>query len=202
MTPLITSYRTVKNRSEGVYKEKGSKFLGYLFPLANENNIKAVLEIIKSEHPKARHHCYAYRKGHESIIERANDDGEPAGSAGLPILNQLKSKELTNSILIVVRYFGGTKLGVSGLIQAYKQASIEAIQHAIIITKELSEVFVIMTEYSHVNEIYKLTEKFDGKILSQKYNEQSILEVDIPLRHNFSFLKSVKENSSLQLIAN
>ncbi len=131
------------SKSEGLYKEKGSKFIAYLFPVVSDENIKNRMQEVRAEHSKARHHCYAYRLGPNGDIERANDDGEPSGSAGLPILNQIKSEELTNTLVIVVRYFGGTKLGVSGLIRAYKEATKMAasqIRKSKYIEKEFVEV--------------------------------------------------------------
>src|SRR5690606_13293262 len=118
-------------------KEKGSKFIGFAYPINNEEELKNILEKIRAEHPKATHHCYAYRMGLSGENYRANDDGEPSGSAGLPIYNQLLANEITNVIVIVVRYYGGTKLGVSGLVKMYKESAKMTLEEANTIIKEL-----------------------------------------------------------------
>ena len=124
---MTDEFKTPKAPSEGLFKDKGSKFFGYIFPIKNENEVKAHLENLKSLHPKARHHCFAYKLGIDENNFRANDDGEPSGTAGKPILNTLHSFELTDALAVVVRYFGGTLLGVPGLINAYKEATKEGL---------------------------------------------------------------------------
>ena len=131
------SFKTIKSPLENILlKEKGSKFIGFAFPVNNEAEIQAALEKVRTEHPKATHHCYAFRLGIEGENYRANDDGEPSGSAGLPIYNQLLANELTHILLIVVRYYGGTKLGVSGLVKTYKESAKLTLEESEIITKE------------------------------------------------------------------
>ena len=127
----MTSFNTIERTSEGIYKEKGSKFMAYLFPVETEDRVKAILEDVRSEHPKSRHVCYAFRLGKEGELERTGDAGEPNGSAGLPILNTIHSADLTNVLLVVVRYFGGTKLGLSGLANAYKEAARDAVANSL-----------------------------------------------------------------------
>ncbi|HOI47993.1 MAG TPA: YigZ family protein, partial [Prolixibacteraceae bacterium] len=129
------TYKTVSAPSEGLFKDKGSRFISYLYPVTTEEEIKEIIQQVKKAHHSARHHCYAWRLGRENIRFRANDDGEPSSTAGKPILGQLTSFELTNVLLVVVRYFGGTLLGTSGLINAYREAASEAIRNALVETR-------------------------------------------------------------------
>lgn len=141
---------TVKSESKGEYKSLNSKFIGILMPFEDKSKLKSIIDNLSKEHPKACHICYAYRIGYQVIEERANDDGEPSGTAGKPILNSLLSNQLSNVLLLVVRYYGGTKLGVPGLIEAYKEAAISAINAANIIIEEemkLIELTVNQKEY-------------------------------------------------------
>ena len=140
---MVEAYKTLSKKGEGVYKEKGSKFLAFAYHVENDEAIRDVLEDIKKVYFDARHHCYAYVLGPERKVFRANDDGEPNHSAGDPILGQINSKELTNTLVVVVRYFGGTKLGVSGLITAYRTAAEEALDAAQITTIEIKERAII-----------------------------------------------------------
>ncbi|MDX9797522.1 MAG: YigZ family protein, partial [Bacteroidales bacterium] len=135
------TYLTIEDRAEGVYKEKGSKFISLAFPITTQEEIKEIVKDIKKEYFDAHHHCYAYILGHDKSVFRMNDDGEPSSTAGKPIYGQLLSRDLTNVLVVVVRYFGGTKLGVSGLIQAYKQASIDVLDNAKIIERTIDEVY-------------------------------------------------------------
>jgi uncharacterized YigZ family protein len=129
------TYRTINRPSEGIFRDKGSKFIAYAYPFKSEEHLKELINDLKNQHPKARHYCYAYRLSTDRAVYRINDDGEPSGTAGRPMLNTLLSKDLTNILMVVVRYFGGTLLGVPGLINAYKSAAEDAIQQAIIIQK-------------------------------------------------------------------
>lgn len=185
-------YNTLKNSvSEILIKEKGSKFIGVAFPLSNDADLKKKLEKIRAEHPKATHHCYAFRLGLNGENYRANDDGEPSGSAGLPIYNQLLAHDITNVLLIVVRYYGGTKLGVSGLVKAYKECAKETIEAAEIITKELETQIQISFSFEKQNQIFTLLNKFDAKI-------QDFLS-DEDCRISATVRSSAKENISEQL---
>jgi uncharacterized YigZ family protein len=149
-------YKTIKEKSEGLFKDKGSKFFAYAFPVETEEEIKEILTQIKKEHHSARHHCYAWRLGTEEITFRANDDGEPSSTAGKPILGQLLSFELTNTLIIVVRYFGGTLLGTSGLINAYRTAAAEAINNAKIEIRIIEEKFSLKFTYKEMNEVMQI----------------------------------------------
>lgn len=173
------SYLTIEQESEGFYKEKGSKFLAFAYPVASEDEIKARLEELRKEYYDARHHCYAYIYGHEGEHFRANDDGEPGHSAGDPILGQIKSRELTNTLVVVIRYFGGTKLGVSGLIGAYKTAAAEALDANEIVRKEISQRFRFAFPYEEMNTVMKLVKDLNLNILDQGYDQQCTLDVEV-----------------------
>ncbi|MGA9212743.1 IMPACT family protein [Kaistella sp.] len=186
------SYKTIKSPIENILlKEKGSKFIGFAFPVNNELELKISLEKIRTEHPKATHHCYAFRLGMNGENYRANDDGEPNGSAGLPIYNQLLAHEITNILLIVVRYYGGTKLGVSGLVKAYKESAKLTLNETEIITKELESDLEIEFNFNQQNQIFTLLNKFDGKILDFLTDEKCKIIAKIKT--------SQKENISEQL---
>tara|TARA_R110002049_G_scaffold29412_2_gene99887 strand:+ start:273 stop:908 length:636 start_codon:yes stop_codon:yes gene_type:complete len=165
------TYFTISDPTEGLYKDKGSKFLAYAFPVANEDDIKERLEELRKKHYDARHHCYAWILGMDAENFRANDDGEPNHSAGDPILNQIRSFELSDVLVVVVRYFGGTKLGVSGLIQAYKEATREALQIAekreVVLKTKLSFHF----EYEAMNEVMRIVKDLDLEVLEQDFRQ-------------------------------
>lgn len=159
-------FKTIESPIKDVLlKEKGSKFLGYAFPVNSENELKNALNEIWEQHPKATHHCYAFRLGLNGENYRANDDGEPSGSAGLPIYNQLLSNDLTNILLVVVRYYGGTKLGVSGLVKTYKESAKLTLEEAVFVTRELETELEVRFQFSQQNIIFTLLNKFDAKIL-------------------------------------
>jgi uncharacterized YigZ family protein len=172
-------YKTISARAEGLYKEKGSKFLGYALPVSTEEQIKSALAGIIKEHHSARHHCYAYRLNPRGIYERANDDGEPRNSAGFPILGQLKSLQLVNVLVVVVRYFGGTKLGVPGLIQAYKMAAKETLNNAAVVKREIRAAFEIRFQYPLMNDVMRVLKQFDANILGQEMNLDVTMKLEI-----------------------
>lgn len=189
---MVHEYKTIENPVENILlKEKGSKFIGFAFPVNNETELKNSLEKIKTEHPKATHHCYAFRIGLTGENYRANDDGEPSGSAGLPIYNQILANEITNILVISVRYYGGTKLGVSGLVKAYKESAKITLEEAKIITKELETEIEIQFNFNQQNVIFTLLSKFDAKVLNFDANENCIL--------NASLKTAQKENISDKL---
>lgn len=158
------TYHTISSRTTGLYKEKGSKFIAFAIPVKDENEVKNELEQIRKDYYDARHHCYAYVIGFDKSAWRANDDGEPSGTAGRPIYGQLQSKDLTNVLIVVVRYFGGIKLGVSGLINAYKSAAADALDQADIIEKTVDEIYELKFNYDAMNDIMKIV-KDDGLLL-------------------------------------
>lgn len=165
----IDSYKTIIQASkEGLFKDKGSKFYGYAFPVTNEEEIKEKIELLKKQHYNARHWCYAWQLGKKYDHYRANDDGEPSNSAGMPIYGQLQSFNVTNVLVVVVRYFGGTKLGVGGLIKAYKNGAKLALENSIIIHKTIDEVFLIKFEYPEMNTIMRIIKDENISIINQK----------------------------------
>lgn len=163
------TYRTISQPSEAVlFKEKNSKFFGYAFPVLNEEQIKDYLEQVKKEHFSARHWCYAYQLGTEKISFRANDDGEPNNSAGMPIYGQIQSFEVTNILIVVVRYFGGVKLGVGGLISAYRTTAQMTLESAGIIEKTIDVSFKLTFDYKNMNKVMRIIKEKNLEIISQK----------------------------------
>lgn len=197
------SFQTIKFPVENILlKEKGSKFIGFAFPVNNVEELKNALEKIREEHPKATHHCYAFRLGMNGENYRANDDGEPNGSAGLPIYNQLLANNLTNILLIVVRYYGGTKLGVSGLVKTYKESAKLTLDEAEIITKELESDLEIEFDFHQQNVIFTLLNKFDGKIQDFLTDEKCkiIAKIKTSQKENISEQLSEMQNISFKFI--
>ncbi len=166
---MPNSYQTIAKSTEGICKDRGSKFLAYAYPISRVEDVKPLLEDLKAQHPSSRHVCYAYQLGIDGADYRANDDGEPNGSAGLPILNQIKSKEITNTLVAVVRYFGGTKLGVSGLINAYKEAAKEALDVAKIVTKIPKKTVSIQFSHAQIGDIERAIRQNGWKIKNQEF---------------------------------
>ncbi len=173
-------YKVIKSASEGIYKEKGSKFLSFAIPVSSEEEIREILEQYRKEYFDARHVCYAWMLGEERSEFRANDDGEPSGTAGRPILGQINSFELTNILIIVVRYFGGTLLGTGGLVTAYKEAAAEAILNAEIVEKRIKIALPIHFPYELMSEVQRLIKEFDLKISSQKFEVACDITFAIP----------------------
>jgi uncharacterized YigZ family protein len=165
------SYYTIEKDAEGIFKDRGSKFLAFAFPVSGENEIKTHLSALKKEHPSARHHCYAWRLGADKQAFRANDDGEPSNTGGKPILGQIQANDLTDVLIVVVRYFGGTLLGVSGLINAYKNAAADAIINCRIEEKFILFEFKIEFSFDDMNPVMKTLKDNECKIISQNYEE-------------------------------
>lgn len=153
---MSDTYKTIAESSTGLFKDKGSKFIAYAYPVFTEDEIKQHIDVLKKEHHGARHHCYAYMLGAEKSKFRANDDGEPSNSAGKPILGQLQSNDLTNVLIVVVRYFGGTLLGVGGLINAYRNAAADVIENAQIIEAIVEDRITIEYQYAAMNDVMKI----------------------------------------------
>ena len=171
-------YKTIDFPSEEVLlKEKNSKFFGYAIPVTSEEDVKENLERLRKEHFSARHLCYAYQIGTEKIQYRANDDGEPNNSAGMPIYGQIQSFEVTNVLVVVVRYFGGVKLGVGGLISAYKTAAQMALENATIIEKTIDKHFIISFGYAHMNKVMRIIKEKNLQIVSQKMEMDCEIEI-------------------------
>ena len=179
MSTSVDTYRTIKTPSEGIFRDKGSKFIAYAFPFSEEGQLKMILNETKALHPKARHHCWAYRLSPDRAVYRINDDGEPSGTAGRPILNVMLSLELTNVIVVVVRYFGGTLLGVPGLIHAYKSATQEALGDAQVVEKTLDDVYSIDFDYLQMNEVMRIIKEYELEILSQEFDNRCQITLSI-----------------------
>jgi len=177
----LVSYNTILKISRAEYSDKGSRFIAIIFPISNIEDFKLVLNDIKLEHPKAVHHCFAYRIGTDKNNFRSNDDGEPSGSAGKPILGQIHSYELSNVAIIVVRYFGGVLLGVPGLINAYKTSAKLAIESSKIVSVSIEENFLIETNYENVNTILQWVKRFSLKIISKELDFNCKIVIAIPI---------------------
>jgi uncharacterized YigZ family protein len=173
------SYRTIKTGARGVYKEKGSKFIAISRHINNEDEFRFFLDEIKKEFYDARHHCYAWRFGLEEDRYRSNDDGEPSGSAGKPILNQILSNELFNTAVIVVRYFGGTKLGVSGLINAYKTSTREALEQSLKVKRFIYNELELRFKYPRLNDVMRIVKEENISITKQIFEMECLLRVKV-----------------------
>ncbi len=186
------SFRTVQSYSEGLYKESGSKFLAFACPVSSEDDVKSGIDELKKKYFDATHHCFAWVLGADKARFRAVDDGEPNHSAGDPILGQIRSRDLTNVLVVVVRYFGGTKLGVGGLVQAYKHAAEDALNHATIIEVDVTENFLFRYPYDETSEVMRLVKEFDIKILQQEYQEDCLLQVQVKRINKDSLLSKIE----------
>ncbi|MBE0663303.1 MAG: YigZ family protein [Bacteroidales bacterium] len=182
------TYRTIGGVSSGIYKEKGSKFLAFAEPAANENEAKAILEKYRKQYHDARHHCFAWAIGPARESQRMNDDGEPSGTAGRPIFGQILSFDLTDVIVVVVRYFGGTKLGVGGLINAYKSATKDAFDMAEILTRTINEFYEIVFPYTATNEVMRVVKEKNLEIIESSYTD--ICRIVISVRKKNAILAS------------
>jgi len=179
------SYRTIAKPSEGSYKEKGSKFLAFAYPVKTEDEIKEIQKELRKKYYDARHHVYAFRLGVEKENYRASDDGEPANSSGPPVLGQIRSFDLTDILIVVIRYFGGTKLGVPGLINAYKTAAADALEHAEIIEKTDDAIIDVFFEYPQMNDVMRIAKEEEINQLEHDFQASC--------RLRFSIRKSLKE---------
>lgn len=175
------TYRIIKKEGEGFYKEKGSKFIARAFYVEDEEAVKEKLELLRKEFYDARHHCYAYVLGLRQELSRANDDGEPGHSAGDPILGQIRSFSLTNTLVVVVRYFGGTKLGVSGLITAYKTSAADALQNSETEEKDIVVRLTLKYPYDSTNQVMRLVADHELNVLSQEYLEDCTMTVSVKI---------------------
>jgi uncharacterized YigZ family protein len=181
-------YNTIKREGKSVFKDRGSKFLGFSFPVESQEEVNDILQVLRKEYHDARHHCYAWKLGQTENQWRANDDGEPSNSAGKPILQQINSRELTNVLVVVIRYFGGILLGVGGLINAYKTAASDALDEAGLIQKFINEKFQIIFDYAHTNEVMKIL------------NDAGVIFLQQSFEGKCDFLVSVRESQSSSLI--
>lgn len=192
-------FSTLGEVSEGIYKEKGSKFIGRAIPVEDEASIKEKLEEIRKAHHGARHHCFAYILGPEQQDFRINDDGEPSGTAGRPIFNQIVSKGLTDVLVVVSRYFGGTKLGASGLVNAYKTAAREALGNGKILRRSIQEVYELTYDYPETNEVMKILDDFQVRIIEQEFLADCRAIIGLRKKLARDFEKTIEKNKKLKI---
>lgn len=195
---ITDTYLTLESLSEGLYKEKGSKFIGYAVPCFSEQEAREFLQEWRKSHHQSRHVCYAYRFGLKKDVFRANDDGEPSNSAGAPILGQIQSFDLTNVLIGVVRYFGGTKLGVGGLIQAYRTAAREAVLNGNIIEKQVFENIQISFSYAEMPEVMSFIKQNQLSITKQDFGETCRLEAALPLDKSDFLQQALTNNKQIK----
>ena len=188
----VFSFHTIEGSSEGNYKEMGSKFLAFAYPVDSEDEVKIKIEGVKKKYFDARHHCFAWILGEDKSRYRAFDDGEPNHSAGDPILGQIKSKNLTNVLIVVVRYFGGVKLGVGGLIQAYKTAAEDALNSAIIVEREVTHAMTLHYSYESTTDVMRLVKEFELIISRQEFLEECVLYAEVKRKFFESFVTKTK----------
>lgn len=186
-------YKSISALSTGIFKDNGSKFLAFAYPVTSEEEIKPIIQQLKKEYFDARHHCYAYRLGHTGSVWRINDDGEPSSTAGRPIYGQILSAGLSDILVVVVRYFGGIKLGVPGLIRAYKTSTADAIANATIIEKIAIEPFRIIFDYLQMNAIMKRLKEMNLTPTQQQFDLNCSLRVDVRLNAITSFTESFEK---------
>jgi uncharacterized YigZ family protein len=193
----LFSYKTIAFASEATFKEKGSKFLAFAYPVTNEGDVKEKLELLRKKYFDARHHCYAYMIGESETRFRANDDGEPNHSAGDPILGQIRSKGITNVLIVVVRYFGGVKLGVGGLIAAYKTAAETALKNSKIVEQDIATFHKLEYASADTGVVMKLVKDFDLKILSRNFGEINTLTFELKTKFADHFFEKVSLQQKL-----
>lgn len=196
----ITTYRTLELPIQAEFKDKGSRFLVFAYPVQTAEQVKKHVDDLRQEHHKARHWCYAYRLGVDGNQFRANDDGEPSGSAGRPILGQIDSFELTDVLVVVVRYFGGTLLGVPGLIHAYKTSTQMALENAQIIEKNIEKTVRIRCEYPYLNEAIRIAKNHQAEMIEQDLQLDCRLTVRIPLANAEACLAAWAQTRQIELL--
>jgi uncharacterized YigZ family protein len=199
--PLLdtSSYYTIEKPSMAEFKDRGSKFIAYAYPIADVGEFKEKLAALKKEHPKAVHHCFAYRLGLDGLNYRVSDDGEPSGTAGRPILGQIDSKQVTNVLIVVVRYFGGTLLGVPGLINAYKSVTALALQLTPIIQKPVLVNYRLQYDHTQTHEVMKVVKQFNCVVLKQETQLFCMLETGVPKDRLNEVLFRIKELRGVEM---
>lgn len=195
----LFSFKTLSGPTEGIYREKGSKFLAFAFPVADEASAREKLAGLKKKYFEASHHCFAYVLGPDKDKTRAHDDGEPGHSAGDPILGQIRSLDLTNVLVVVVRYFGGTKLGVGGLVNAYKAAAADALSRAELIEEDVLTCFSLDYDYAATPDVMRMVKEFDLGVRQQRFEDRGTLEVACKLKEREKFLERIKLLKALRV---
>ena len=193
------TYKTISSPAEGVFKDKGSRFIAYAYPIINEESVKPYLQQLRAEHSKAVHFCYAYRLTPDRNVYRVNDDGEPSGTAGRPILNTLLSADLTNILVVVVRYFGGTLLGVPGLINAYKAATSEALLQSAIVERSVNDVYEVKFDYLMMNDVMRLIKEEQLTVLNQQFDNNCVITFEIRKSLLNKVLMRLEQQPSIEL---
>jgi len=193
------TYKTIEKSSEGVFKDRGSKFIAFAIPVNTEEEAKKILAEKRKEYHDACHHCFAYRIGPDKQTYRSSDDGEPSGTAGKPIYNQILSKDLTNVFIVVVRYFGGTLLGVPGLINAYKSAAVDALNNALIITKTVNDIYEVVYDYPVMNDVMKIIKDKGLEILSTDFSESCKVTFKVRKCESGAVYENMQKLSSLKI---
>jgi uncharacterized YigZ family protein len=192
-------YHTIVNEARSEFTDRGSRFLGYAFPIVSVEEGRLKLQEIKKEHPKASHHCFAWRVGHAGEVHRSSDNGEPSGSAGKPILGQIKSQQLTNVMVVVVRYFGGTMLGVPGLINAYKTAAAEALNKAGRIKRNIETMFEVTCDYTVMNEVMQVFRHFEVTIHEREQLLFCRFRIGVPIGRREAFENKITDIRGVEL---
>lgn len=195
------TYKTIVAASQGLYKEKGSKFIAFAYPVVTEDQIKEHIAALKEEYFDARHHCYAYSLGADKARFRMNDDGEPSSTAGKPIYGQILSNDLTDILVVVIRYFGGTKLGVPGLINAYKSATADAIANAEIVEKTVNAIFTIQFDYIVMNSVMTIVKECAPEVLDRKFENICTMVLSIRESEAEELLSRLEKVETLTLIS-
>lgn len=193
------TYRTLSEPSEEIFKDKGSKFIAKAFPISSEEDIKYYLDNIRKTYHNAHHYCYAFKLGFDKHIYKINDDGEPAGSAGKPIYGQIQSFDLTNTLIVVIRYFGGIKLGIGGLMYAYKNSTKNVLEKAKIITKTINEIYEIRFPYSKMNEIMKSLKDYNIKIFDNKFDMNCSLKFSIRKKNATKIYEKLTKHTDIEV---
>jgi uncharacterized YigZ family protein len=200
MPDLNDTYLTVKSKAEGFFKDRNSKFISHIYPVNSEEEIKYIQKTLRKTYHDARHHCFAWKLGVDDNNYRVNDDGEPNNSAGQPIYGQILSNNITNVLIVVIRYFGGTKLGIPGLINAYRNSAAEAISDATIIEKHISDIYSIDFTYEEMNLVMRLIKEYDLKMIEQNFDLNCNIKIEIrqslteTVISKFNTIQKVKTN--------
>lgn len=193
------TYKTITSPTTSDFRDRGSKFFGFAYPVGDVDEVKEKIKALKKEHPKAVHYCVGFRIGTDGTLYRASDDGEPSGSAGKPILGQIDSAELTNILVVVVRYFGGSLLGVPGLINAYKTATEQALAQAEIVERQIEERITINFDYPVMNDVMQLLKQSEATIYKQDLQLFCVIESGIPVKHSEQYIAKLEEVKGVTL---
>ncbi len=197
----VHKYRTITASAEALYKDRGSRFLAYAYPINNEAEVKAHLHLLREQYPDATHHCYAFFMKPDQSVFRFADDGEPNNSAGRPILRQLQSLNITNTLVVVVRYFGGTKLGVPGLIEAYGEAARLVLEQCQVTEEEVKSTWRITTAYAHENLVYRLIKQLKGAVVGREMDAQLHIQFSVAIAEEITLKKICAENPNFELMS-